>query len=89
MPATSLSCRVCATEHPLDVIGTCSRCFGPLDPAYDWEALRRSVTRERLAAGPPSIWRYADLLPVSAPDGAETKLQGGRHWSPLLGSRTP
>src|SRR4029079_14354852 len=26
------------------------------------------VTRERLASGPPSLWRYADLLPVEAPD---------------------
>ena len=30
-------------------------------------ALRRTVTRERLAAGPLSIWRYADLLPVERP----------------------
>jgi threonine synthase len=66
--ALSLSCRVCATEHPLEAVGTCSRCFGPLDPTYDWERLRVTVTRERLAAGPPSIWRYADLLPVDAPE---------------------
>ena len=67
MPALSLSCRVCATEHPLEATGTCTRCFGPLDPVYDWDALRATVTRERIAAGPPSIWRYADLLPVAAP----------------------
>jgi threonine synthase len=67
VPAVSLSCRVCATEHPLDAVGSCSRCFGPLDPVYDWDLLRATVTRERLAAGPPSIWRYADLLPVDAP----------------------
>jgi len=68
MPAISLSCRVCAAEHPLETIGTCTKCFGPLDPAYDWDRLGTTVTRERLSAGPPSIWRYADLLPVSAPD---------------------
>ncbi len=67
MPALSLSCRVCATEHPLEATGSCSRCFGPLDPVYDWETLAATVTRERIAAGPPSIWRYADLLPVAAP----------------------
>jgi threonine synthase len=80
VPVTSLSCRVCATEHPLDVVGTCSRCFGPLDPAYDWEQIRGSVTRESLAAGPPSIWRYADLLPVTAPD--EARLAPG--FTPLV-----
>jgi threonine synthase len=68
MPAISLSCRVCAAEHPLEANGTCTRCFGPLDPVYDWDALRATVTRERIAAGPASLWRYADLLPVSPPD---------------------
>ena len=72
MPAdhSPLSCRVCATEHPLEANGTCSRCFGPLDPVYDWDTLRATVTRERIAAGPPSLWRYADLLPVTPPDDA-------------------
>ena len=70
MPALSLSCRVCATEHPLEAIGTCSNCFGPLDPVYDWDALRARVSRESIEAGPASIWRYEDLLPVSAPEDA-------------------
>ncbi|MDH4346690.1 MAG: threonine synthase, partial [Thermoleophilia bacterium] len=80
MPAQSLSCRVCGTEHELTVIGTCSRCFGPLDPVYDWDTLRATVTRERIAAGPASIWRYADLLPVDAPD--EARLAPG--FTPLV-----
>jgi len=70
MPAVSLCCRVCATEHPLEATGTCSRCFGPLDPTYDWEALRAGVSRASIEAGPASIWRYADLLPVAAPPDA-------------------
>jgi len=80
MPALSLSCRSCATEHPLEATGSCSRCFGPLDPVYDWDLLGARVTRERLAAGPASIWRYADLLPVSAP--VEARLAPG--WTPLV-----
>ena len=70
MPAVSLCCRICATEHPLEAIGTCTRCFGPLDPTYDWEALRARVSRASIEAGPASIWRYADLLPVAAPRDA-------------------
>ena len=70
MPAVSLCCRICATEHPLDATGTCSRCFGPLDPTYDWDVLRARVSHASIAAGPPSIWRYADLLPVAAPKEA-------------------
>ena len=70
MPALSLSCRICATEHPLEATGTCTRCFGPLDPVYDWDRLRATVTRERIQQGPLSIWRYAELLPVEAPEVA-------------------
>jgi threonine synthase len=75
MPAHSLACRVCAAEHPLEANGTCRRCFGPLDPVYDWEALRASVSRESIAAGPPSLWRYAPLLPVEPP--ADERLAPG------------
>jgi threonine synthase len=67
LPAISLRCRVCEAEHPLDPIGACSRCFGPLDPVYDWDELRVTVTGRSIAAGPPSIWRYAPFLPVEAP----------------------
>ncbi len=75
MPATSLRCRVCETEYPPVGIGTCERCFGPLDPLYDREELERTVSRESIEAGPPSLWRYAPLLPVSPP--AEPRLAPG------------
>jgi threonine synthase len=68
VPATALRCRVCETQYPLDPVGVCSRCFGPLDPVYDRDEQRRTVTRESVAAGPPSIWRYAPLLPVAPPE---------------------
>ena len=83
MPAESLRCRSCATEYALEDIGTCSACFGPLDPVYDWEALARSVSRETIAAGPASVWRYAPLLPVAAPD--EPRLAPG--LTPLISAR--
>ena len=72
MPASSLRCRACGTAHTADTLGPCTRCFGPLDPVYDWA---KRPTRESIAAGPPSIWRYADLLPVTAP--AEPRLAPG------------
>jgi threonine synthase len=46
----------------------CEYCFGPLEVDYDYGAIAASVSRQRIADGPPSIWRYADLLPVT--DGA-------------------
>ena len=75
MPATALCCRVCGTHYGLDPIGVCSRCFGPLDPVYDRDEQRRRVSRESIEAGPRSIWRYADLLPVAPP--AEQRLAPG------------
>ena len=80
MPATSLRCRSCATEYALEDIGTCTACFGPLDPVYDWDELARTVSRETIAAGPASMWRYAPLLPVEAP--AEARLAPG--FTPLV-----
>jgi threonine synthase len=80
VPATALACRVCETQYPLDPVGVCAKCFGPLDPVYDRDEQRRTVTRTSIAAGPPSIWRYADLLPVAPP--VETRLPAG--WTPLV-----
>ena len=67
MPATALRCTNCETELELEAVGSCPRCFAPLLPVYDRDELTRTATRERIAAGPPSIWRYAPLLPVAAP----------------------
>src|SRR5256714_3003993 len=75
VPATELRCRVCETPYPLDPIGVCSRCFGPLDPVYDRAEQRRTVSRESIEAGPSNIWRYAGLLPVAPP--AEPRLAPG------------
>ena len=77
MPATALRCRICETEFPLDPVGVCSRCFGPLEPVY---APDRAVTRAEIEAGPSNIWRYAPLLPVAAP--AEPRLAPG--FTPLV-----
>ena len=58
----------------------CAACFGPLDPVYDWDVVRETFTRESIAAGPASIWRYAPLLPVEPPTAA--RLAPG--FTPLL-----
>jgi threonine synthase len=67
MPAISLRCRNCSHELGLDAVGACEKCWGPLEPVYDLDELRPSLTRERIAAGPPSLWRYGALLPVETP----------------------
>jgi threonine synthase len=59
-PARALSCRECGHEIPLAPEFACAECFGPLEVAYSFGNIRRAD----IEAGPKSIWRYRDLLPV-------------------------
>ena len=66
----ALQCRECGRTYEVAPLYSCEWCFGPLEVAYDQDAVAASVTRERIASGPPTLWRYADLLPVGPTDGA-------------------
>jgi threonine synthase len=78
-----LVCRECGHGVPQSPVHVCESCFGPLEVDYDYAAIRPVLTRERIAAGPPSIWRYRDLLPL---DGDPVV---GRHvgMTPLVRAR--
>jgi len=65
-----LKCRECSRYYPSSPVHVCEFCFGPLEVDYDVESIRARVSRARIESGPPSIWRYADLLPVELRDGA-------------------
>lgn len=80
-PASALVCRNCAAEYPLGPQHACYECFGPLEIGYDPRALA-GVTREQIASGPPSIWRYAGLLPVGQDAG--TRVDSGTGMTPLI-----
>jgi threonine synthase len=67
MYASHLVCKGCGSEHPLEARFACDRCFGPLEAAYDLEALAAGVDRERIRRGPATLWRWAPFLPVDAP----------------------
>ena len=70
-----LRCRECRRAYPIEALHVCDYCFGPLEVVYDYEALAAVVDRDRIAAGPRTIWRYADLLPT--PGAPELDLQVG------------
>ncbi len=59
-----LECKECGTAYAVEPRMMCDRCLGPVEVRYDYEAMRGVVTRERISAGPRSLWRYRDLLPV-------------------------
>jgi threonine synthase len=59
----ALRCRICGTEYPVEPRSICEECFGPLEPAYDLEAIDGTDFRKQVEAGPASLWRYEPLLP--------------------------
>ncbi|MDD5542225.1 MAG: threonine synthase [Acidobacteriia bacterium] len=63
---TGLKCRECGQIYPLQPQGGCAECFAPLEVMYDYEAIGRALSRERIAARGPSLWRYRELLPLES-----------------------
>ena len=76
--AHALKCRECGALYPLDASYACFDCFGPLEVAYASSAEGATpVSREAIAAGPLSMWRYEAFLPVEPGAGARPGLQPG------------
>src|SRR6202163_1201061 len=59
-----LRCRECGKSWGNQPRSICDDCFSPLEVFYDYAAARPTFTRERIAQGPASMWRYRDLLPL-------------------------
>ncbi|MEW5945013.1 MAG: threonine synthase [bacterium] len=59
-----LKCRECGRTYETVPLNVCEFCFGPLDIEYDYERIRKLVTRKRIQKGPNTLWRYRELLPV-------------------------
>jgi threonine synthase len=76
----SLFCRECGRGYPVEPSHVCEFCFGPLEVGYDYDAIARVLTKERIQAGPLSMWRYEDLLPVSRDSGIDM----GTGFTPLM-----
>lgn len=76
----ALRCRECGQEYPIAPSHVCEYCFGPLEVVYDYKAIRARVSRESIAAGPRSIWRYRDLLPASVAHAVDL----GAGFTPLV-----
>ncbi len=75
-----LKCRLCGKLYPKEALNFCTEDFGPLEVAYDYEAVAKSFNRKAIEARPRTMWRYRELLPV---DGEPTV---GRHvgCTPLI-----
>jgi threonine synthase len=80
LPADALKCKECSTTYPLDARYVCERCFGPLEVAYTAPSGTADELKRRIQAGPHTLWRYADFLPLEGPP--HSALPTG--WTPLV-----
>ena len=71
---TQLRCRECGRSYPKQAIHICEFDFGPLEAAYDYDAIGRSLTREQIMSRPQSMWRYRELLPIDGEPGVGTQV---------------
>ena len=92
MSVVGLRCRECGRAYPAEALHVCEDCFGPLEVAYDYRAIGRALSRAVIEARPMNIWRYLELLPLSAPptlgfDVGGTPLVRARRLGEALGHR--
>ena len=65
---THLECSATGERHEAGVVHNLSRAGKPLLVRYDLDGVRKTLTKEALAARPHDMWRWRELLPV--PDAA-------------------
>ena len=87
-----LKCRECGRPYPAKPLHVCEFCFGPLEVDYDYANLQKVVSRKRIEAGPPTMWRYRDLLPIEQEDPVGkhcgmTPLTRARRLAEALGAK--
>ncbi len=80
--AVGLECTRCGALHDSETLRRLSPCCdAPLYARYDLDALRPSFRPERLRGRAPTLWRYAEVLPVRDP---ARRLTLGEGMTPLL-----
>ena len=60
----ALICRECGKEYPTEALHVCELCFGPLEVKYNYDEIKEAMSRASVEAGPKSLWRYKELLPI-------------------------
>lgn len=76
-PEPMLRCRACSTPAPADGPQYCALCFGPVEVVLP-DVADGGEVRARVASGPPTMARYAPLLPPGLRIG---EVSAG--WTPL------
>ena len=74
--AKGLRCRECHHQYEHGAVHVCELCFGPLELDYDYDRIAGLIDRKRLAERPFTMWRYAELLPLSGPPAVGSQVGG-------------
>ena len=87
-----LKCRECGRQYPKEPLYVCEYCFGPLEVEYDYEKIKKKLTKELIESRPENLWRYRELLPIDSDptDGLNsgfTPLIRARNLEKALGVR--
>src|SRR5258708_33862861 len=78
---THLECGLCSRKSEPGKAHNLCECGGPLLVRYDLEKLRRTWSRDQIAAGPNSMWRYGPALP---PTRQTSIISLGEGMTPLV-----
>ena len=59
-----LKCRECGKDYPKEPLHVCNVCFGPLEVDYEYDKIKKIISRETIEARQTTMWRYKELLPL-------------------------
>jgi threonine synthase len=60
---TGLQCRECGQAYPQQPLHVCESCFGPLEIQYDYDGIKKSISRDKIAARARNLPRARERLP--------------------------
>ncbi len=81
MNVTHLYCSACNQSYPPRRLYNLCDCGKPLLVAYDLDRAASTLTQSALSTRPPTLWRYAEVLPV---DDRVNRVSLGEGMTPLL-----
>ncbi len=61
---TGLKCRECGRQYEIEPIYVCEFCFGPLEAVYDYQKIKKAISRKKIENRDENLWRYKELLPI-------------------------
>lgn len=59
-----LKCRECGRLYETDSIHVCEFCFGPLEVDYNYEEIKKNISKDKIMSRSADMWRYKELMPL-------------------------